>query len=92
MKNKNNNFINEIKKQNISSCSNSDILRKLELLVQKKLSKSDSIKCAMQKMSKSEKCLEMRHDAIKNGKNIIENWTPPSDEAISKIFSKIKIN
>ena len=82
-------FFEKIKQQNISSCNNSDLLNKLEALVQKKLHSSEGIKSAMTKMSNSSEFVNIRSEAIKNAKHIINNWKKPSQEAVDKIINKI---
>ena len=82
-------FFEAIKKQNLSSCKNSNLLNKLESLVKKKLQSSEGIKSAMTKMSNSSEYVNTRSEAIKNAKHIIDNWQKPSQEAVNKIISKI---
>lgn len=51
---------------------------------------SNEITSALNQLSQLDNSSKLREDAIRNGKAIIENWQPPTDEQIAKIFSKMK--
>lgn len=50
---------------------------------------ADEIKTAINQLNELENSDKLREDAIKNGKAIIKNWQPPTDEQIQKIFLKM---
>lgn len=48
------------------------------------------LSAALKELSSLDNSLKLREDAIRNGKAIIKNWAPPTDEQIDKIFIKMK--
>ncbi len=55
-----------------------------------KESPRNSLRNAISKLSELEDCNRLREDAVLNGKAIIENWQPPSDQEIDKIILNMK--
>jgi predicted ArsR family transcriptional regulator len=51
---------------------------------------TDTLKSAMRQLSELDDRDKLREDAISNGKAIIKNWQPPTNEQIDKIFMKMK--
>lgn len=51
---------------------------------------SNEITSALHQLSQLDNSSKLREDAISNGKAIIENWQPPTDEQIAQIFDKMK--
>ena len=51
---------------------------------------ADTLKSAMRQLSELDERDKLREDAISNGKAIIKNWQPPTNEQIDKIFMKMK--
>jgi len=84
----------------ISNMSKIDLITKLpgdsELLSlkNKKVNNTDSFamnfNSALEELSNLENSDSLREMAIKNGKSVIKNWTPPTDKQIDYIFSNIK--
>ncbi len=50
----------------------------------------NSLRNAISKLSELEDCNRLREDAVLNGKAIINNWQPPSDQEIDKIILNMK--
>ncbi|OGV56746.1 MAG: hypothetical protein A2017_09780 [Lentisphaerae bacterium GWF2_44_16] len=51
---------------------------------------STGLSAALQELSSLDNSSKLREDAIRNGKAIIKNWAPPTDEQIDKIFIKMR--
>jgi hypothetical protein len=51
---------------------------------------SSSLRNAISKLSELEERSQLRADAIRNGKFIIENWRPPTEQEIDKIIANMK--
>lgn len=50
----------------------------------------NSLRNAISKLSELEDCNRLREDAVLNGKAIINNWQPPSEQEIDKIILNMK--
>lgn len=48
------------------------------------------LSAALQELSGLDNSSKLREDAIRNGKAIIKNWVPPTDEQIDKIFIRMR--
>ncbi|OPY85643.1 MAG: hypothetical protein A4E65_00088 [Syntrophorhabdus sp. PtaU1.Bin153] len=51
---------------------------------------ADELSSALTNLSSIENSEKLREDAIANGKAIIKNWQPPTDEQIDKIFLNMR--
>jgi glutaredoxin-related protein len=51
---------------------------------------SSELTSALNELSKQNYSDKLREDAISNGKAIIKNWTPPTNDQIDKIFMNMK--
>lgn len=51
---------------------------------------STIIASALNQLSGLDNSEKLREDAIRNGKAIIDNWNPPTDDQLDKIFFKMK--
>jgi len=51
---------------------------------------ADEIKKAIGELAELDNSGKLRDDAIRNGKAIIKNWKPPTQEQIDKIIFKMK--
>jgi len=51
---------------------------------------STGLSTALKELSSLDNSSKLREDAIRNGKAIIKNWAPPTNEQIDKIFIKMK--
>ncbi|OGV54724.1 MAG: hypothetical protein A2X49_09635 [Lentisphaerae bacterium GWF2_52_8] len=51
---------------------------------------AEELSSALSNLSGMENSEKLRQDAIANGKAIIKNWHPPTDEQIDKIFMSMR--
>ena len=51
---------------------------------------ADEMSTALNQLSKLDDSAKLRENAVSNGKAIIKNWTPPTNQQLDTIFQNIK--